>query len=67
MSLEERIKADPSLILDINFLFELVGAGSKKQRLGCYQIWLCAWLIITENTGGFFIYSLMYWENIPKW
>ena len=31
---EQRIDRDPSLILDIDFLFELVGAGSIKQRLG---------------------------------
>ena len=28
---------------------------------------ICTCLIITENTGGFFIYSLMYWEKVPKW
>ena len=67
MTVDERIEKDPSLLLDVDVLFEMAGAGSKKHRLGCFQIFACAWLIMTENTGGFFIYSLHYWEKIPKW
>lgn len=55
------------MILNVDFLFDLVGGGSPKTMLGRMQILICTFLIVTENTGGFFIYSLMYWEKVPSW